>query len=252
VTAAASRVERSLARAAERGALVEDELGGVLARIVWSTELDALADCGLAVEAIVEDPDVKGPLLRRLDARLADDAVLASNTSSIPIAQLAAWTSRRERMVGLHFFSPVQSMRLVEIVPGLETAESVVARCEAFVAAIGKTSIRAADRSGFVVNALLVPYLLSAVRMVDEGVATREDVDTGMRLGAGHLMGPLALCDLIGLDVLEAVAQSLFEEYKRPEHAAPPLLRRMVMSGHLGRKTGRGFFACASESAAVG
>jgi 3-hydroxybutyryl-CoA dehydrogenase len=202
----------------------------------------------VVVEAIVEDAEVKGRLFQQLDALLPEEALLASNTSSIPIAQLASWTRRPERVMGLHFFSPVPVMRLVEVVVGIDTAPETVARAEAFVRAIGKQPIRTKDRSGFIVNMLLVPYLMAAVAMLEEGFATREDIDEGMKLGAGHPMGPLELCDFIGLDVLYAVCDSLYEEFKRAEYAPPPLLKRMVVSGYHGRKSGRGFYAYGSDA----
>ncbi len=195
-----------------------------------------------AVEAVFEDPKVKGEIFKELDLLLTDAQFLASNTSSIPIAELAAHTERPERVVGLHFFSPVPVMKLVEVVVAYDTAPDPVAAAEAFAAQIGKQSIRTKDRSGFVVNMLLVPYLMAAVRMYEEGFASREDIDDGMRLGCGHPMGPLTLCDFIGLDVLQAVCDSLYEEFKAPEYAAPPLLKRMVVAGHHGRKTGSGFY----------
>jgi 3-hydroxybutyryl-CoA dehydrogenase len=237
-----ARMEGSLERAARGGKLTETDIGEVLGRVSWSEEIDALADCELVVEAVYEDPDVKGPLFRTLDEMLSDTAVLASNTSSIPIAQLASWTSHPERVLGLHFFSPVPVMKLVEIVVGLDSAPEFVQRAERFAGDIGKTAIITKDRSGFIVNMLLVPYLMAAVRMFEEHFASREDIDEGMKLGAGHPMGPLTLCDFIGLDVLYAVCDSLYEEFKRPEYAPPPLLKRMVVSGHHGRKSGRGFY----------
>jgi 3-hydroxybutyryl-CoA dehydrogenase len=193
------------------------------------------------VEAVVEDIRVKGPVFQRLDA-LLPDAILASNTSSIPIAQIASWTQQPGRVLGLHFFSPVPVMKLVEIVVGLDTDAGVVDRAGGFADQIGKRPIHTKDRSGFIVNMLLVPYLMAAVRMYEDGFASREDIDDGMKLGAGHPMGPLTLCDFIGLDVLYAVCDSLYEEFKRPEYAPPPLLKRMVVSGHHGRKSGRGFY----------
>jgi 3-hydroxybutyryl-CoA dehydrogenase len=236
------RIEDSLARAVRTGKLSEPEIEQVLTSVSWTTDIDDLGDCEVVVEAVYEDPDVKGPLFRALDSLLPDSAILASNTSSIPIAQIASWTSHPERVLGLHFFSPVPVMKLVEVVVGLDTAPEVVARAEAFTALIGKTAIRTKDRSGFIVNMLLVPYLMAAVRMFEEGFASREDIDQGMKLGAGHPMGPLTLCDFIGLDVLYAVCDSLYDEFKRPEYAPPPLLKRMVVSGHHGRKSGRGFY----------
>jgi 3-hydroxybutyryl-CoA dehydrogenase len=236
------RISRSVDRALRGGRLEPDAAQDLVERIVWTRELSDLAGLGLVVEAVFEDAEVKGPLFRELDELLADEAILASNTSSIPIAQLASWTTRPERVVGLHFFSPVPVMQLVEVVIALETSEATVVRAESFAQTIGKTPIRAKDRSGFLVNMLLVPYLMAAVRMYDDGFASREDIDQGMKLGAGHPMGPLTLCDFIGLDVLCAVCDSLYEEFKRPEYAPPPLLKRMIASGHHGRKSGRGFY----------
>jgi 3-hydroxybutyryl-CoA dehydrogenase len=236
------RIEKSVERAVRGGKVAEDAAGALLERIAYSTSLDALSDSEIVVEAVFEDPEVKGRLFRQLDDLLPDAAVLASNTSSIPIAQIASWTSRRERVLGLHFFSPVPVMKLVEVVVGLDTGDESLARAERFVEEIGKKPIRTKDRSGFIVNMLLVPYLMAAVRMYEDGFASREDIDEGMRLGAGHPMGPLTLADFIGLDVLYAVCDSLYDEFKRPEYAPPPLLKRMVVSGHHGRKTGRGFY----------
>jgi 3-hydroxybutyryl-CoA dehydrogenase len=235
-------IEASVRRAVSRGKLSEDDASDLLGRLAWSTDLGDLQDADLVVEAIVEDPHAKGETFRRLDDVVAPEAILASNTSSIPIAQLASWTRRPGRVLGLHFFSPVPVMKLVEVVVALDTTPEVVDRTEAFARAIGKHPIRTKDRSGFVVNMLLVPYLMAAVRMIEEGFASREDIDEGMKLGAGHPMGPLQLCDFIGLDVLYAVCDSLFDEFKRPEYAPPPLLKRMVVAGHHGRKSGRGFY----------
>ena len=236
------RMGTSLDRAVRGGKLDASAASDLLGHVTWTDDPAPLAGADLVIEAVTEDPEVKGPIFQMLDGLLPEHALIASNTSSIPIAQLASWTRRPQRVVGLHFFSPVPVMRLVEVVVGLDTAPEVVARAEAFVAAIGKTSIRTKDRSGFIVNMLLVPYLMAAVRMLEDGFASREDIDHGMQLGAGHPMGPLTLCDFIGLDVLYAVCDSLYEEFKRPEYAPPPLLKRMVVSGHHGRKTGRGFY----------
>jgi 3-hydroxybutyryl-CoA dehydrogenase len=236
------RIASSLERAVSGGKRSSEEAEALLARVTWSHELDSVADAELVIEAVVEDTEVKVKTFAELDRLLADDVVIASNTSSIPIAGLAASTGRPERVLGLHFFSPVPVMKLVEVVVGIETSDETVARAEAFAERIGKTAIRTKDRSGFVVNFLLVPYLMAAVRMYEEGFASREDIDEGMKLGCGHPMGPLALCDLIGLDVLYSVCDSLYEEFKRDEYAPPPLMKRMVVSGHLGRKTGRGFY----------
>ncbi|MGH2805508.1 MAG: 3-hydroxyacyl-CoA dehydrogenase family protein, partial [Thermoleophilaceae bacterium] len=192
-------IEKSVARAIRGGKLDEEAAPALLERIAYAQDLDAVSAADLVVEAVFEDPDVKGPLFRRLDELLRDSTVLASNTSSIPIAQLASWTSRPERVIGLHFFSPVPVMKLVEVVVALDTADAVVEFAEAFVKEIGKRPIRTRDRSGFIVNMLLVPYLMAAVRMYEDGFATREDIDEGMKLGCGHPMGPLTLCDFIGL-----------------------------------------------------
>lgn len=236
------RIEQSVARAISGGKLSEQEGTALIERVAWTEDLAALSPAQVVVEAIVEDPAVKAEVFARMDATLPDALILASNTSSIPIAQLAAATAHPERVVGLHFFSPVPVMRLVEVVVGLDSAPPAVDTALAFAAQIGKTAIRTKDRSGFIVNMLLVPYLMAAVRMYEDGFATREDIDEGMKLGAGHPMGPLTLADFIGLDVLYAVCDSLYEEFKQPEYAPPPLMKRMVAAGRLGRKTGKGFY----------
>ena len=236
------RIESSVERAVEGGKLSADEAGALVERIEWTTDPDALGESGVVVEAVVEDLALKGGVFQTLDRQLGEDVILASNTSSIPIAQLASWTDHPERVLGLHFFSPVPVMKLVEVVVALDTDPAVVERAEDFARRLGKHPIRTKDRSGFIVNMLLVPYLMAAVRMYEDGFASREDIDEGMRLGCGHPMGPLTLCDFIGLDVLYAVCDSLYEEFKRPEYAPPPLLKRMVVSGHHGRKSGRGFY----------
>ena len=237
-----ARLSESVQRAVSRGKLDPAGAEALTGRVAYTTSLDDLDGVDAVVEAVFEDPRVKGQIFQDLDARLPDAQFLASNTSSIPIAELAAWTTRPERVVGLHFFSPVPVMKLVEVVVALDSADSAVATAEAFASQIGKQPIRTKDRSGFIVNMLLVPYLMAAVRMYEDGFASAEDIDTGMRLGCGHPMGPLTLCDFIGLDVLYAVCDSLYEEFKQPEYAPPPLLKRMVVSGHHGRKTGRGFY----------
>ena len=236
------RVAGSVARAVRGGKLDEVEAKALVDAIEWTEDPGELADCDLVVEAVTEEPAVKAQVFTDLDRILSEEAIIASNTSSIPIAQLAAATERRDRVIGLHFFSPVPVMRLVELVVGIDTSDQTVARCEVFAERIGKRPIRTKDRSGFIVNMLLVPYLMAGVRMYEDGFATREAIDEAMRLGCGHPMGPLELADFIGLDVLYAVCDSLFEEFKRAEYAPPPLMKRMVVSGHLGRKTGRGFY----------
>ncbi len=236
------RVSESVERAVAREKLTAAEAEALLGRISFESSLDALDGADAVVEAVFEDLQVKAKLFAELDARLPEAVFLASNTSSIPIAELAARTTRPERVVGLHFFSPVPVMKLVEVVAAIDSEPSTVDAAVAFARQINKEPIRTKDRAGFVVNMLLVPYLMAAVRMFEEGFATREDIDTGMRLGCGHPMGPLTLCDFIGLDVMAAVCDSLYEEFRRPEYAAPPLLKRMVVAGHLGRKSGRGFY----------
>jgi len=251
LAASRDRIDRSVARAVRGGKLSPQEGVQLIERILWSSDLADLADADVVIEAVVEDLEVKRELFARLDAAAPGARILASNTSSIPIASLAAATTRPERVCGLHFFSPVPVMRLVELVVGLDTSLETIAAAEGFAAQIGKHAIRTKDRAGFVVNFLLVPYLMSAVRMLEDGFATREDIDEGMKQGCGHPMGPLTLCDLIGLDVLEAVCDSLYDEFKRPEYAPPALLRRMSAAGRLGRKSGRGFYDYAAERQAV-
>ncbi|HEY4276623.1 MAG TPA: 3-hydroxybutyryl-CoA dehydrogenase [Conexibacter sp.] len=242
LTRSRERIESSVARAVAGGKMTREEGDALIGRVEWTREFHRLSEAQLAIEAVVEDEAVKAAIFERLDAVLAPEAIIASNTSSIPIAQLAAATDRPDRVLGLHFFSPVPVMKLVEIVVALETSEETVARAEAFAQALGKQAVRTKDRSGFIVNMLLVPYLMAAVRMYEEGFASPEDIDTAMKLGASHPMGPLTLADFIGLDVLYAVCNSLYEEFKRDEYAPPPLMKRMVAAGRLGRKTGRGFF----------
>jgi 3-hydroxybutyryl-CoA dehydrogenase len=235
-------LEKSVGHAVQRGKLTDDDAQQMLERISYTTDLDALGGAQVVIEAVIEDESVKTKVFSDLDRALPETQLLASNTSSIPIAELASVTRHRDRVLGLHFFSPVPVMRLVEIVVALDTASESVALAEQFAQQLGKHPIRTKDRSGFIVNMLLVPYLMAAVRMYEEGFATREDIDEGMKLGCGHPMGPLTLCDFIGLDVLYAVCNSLYEEFKRDEYAPPPLMKRMVVSGHLGRKSGRGFY----------
>ncbi|PVG84007.1 3-hydroxybutyryl-CoA dehydrogenase [Nocardioides gansuensis] len=237
-----ARLEKSLGRAEVEGKI--DSARDVLARIRMETSLEALADRELVVEAIVEDEAAKTELFATLDEIVeSPEAILASNTSSIPIMKLGVVTSRPEKVIGIHFFNPVPVLPLVELVPSLLTSPEVTEQARALVEGrLGKRAIDCQDRAGFVVNALLVPFVLSAIRMLESGFATAEDIDRGLVLGAAHPQGPLALADLIGLDTTQAVAQSLYEEFKEPLYAAPPLLNRMVDAGLLGRKTGRGFY----------
>jgi len=239
-----ARLEASLARAVRAGKLTAEDQDAALARVRVTTRLADLADRELVIEAATENPAVKAALFAELDRAVEQpDAILATNTSSIPIVQVAQATTRPAQVVGLHFFNPVPVQRLVEVIPSVLTSPQAVQQVTDLVAkTLGKTVIKAPDRSGFVVNALLVPYLLAAIRMLEAGYATAEDIDLGMTLGCAHPMGPLRLSDLIGLDTLKAVADSMYEEYKEPHFAAPPRLRRMVDAGLLGRKTGRGFY----------
>ncbi|WP_042382802.1 3-hydroxybutyryl-CoA dehydrogenase [Streptacidiphilus melanogenes] len=239
-----TRITTSFDTAVRRGKLSEEDRDAALARISFTTELADFADRDLVIEAVAEREDIKIAIFETLD-RVVErrDAILASNTSSIPIVKLASATSRPEQVLGIHFFNPAPVQKLVEIIPTLTTSAETVARAEAFTReALGKDPIRARDRAGFVVNALLVPYLLSAVRMFESGIATAEDIDKGMEAGCAHPMGPLRLCDLIGLDTIVSIADSMYEEFKEPLYAAPPLLQRMVDAGLLGRKSGRGFY----------
>ncbi len=239
-----ARVESSLATAVRRGKLEAEVQELTLERILFTAERERLADRQVVIEAVPEVADLKVETFRMLDEVVADpQAVLASNTSSIPIMKLAMVTRRPEHVLGLHFFNPVPVLPLVELVTSLLTDEETTAAARAFVeGSLGKQVIRSQDRAGFIVNALLIPYLLSAIRMMESGFATAEDIDDGMVKGCAHPMGPLALTDLIGLDTTMAVAESLYEEFKEPLYAPPPLLSRMVDAGLLGRKAGRGFY----------
>lgn len=241
------RVERSLGRAVSAGKLTEEQRRDVSDAIAYTLDFERLADRELVVEAVHEDEQLKARIFSRIDGLLqSPEAVIASNTSSVPIMKIAMATARPDRVVGLHFFNPVPVLKLVEVVPSLLTSEDTLRVVEDFaVGQLGKHAIRCKDRAGFIVNALLIPYLLSAIRMMESGFATAQDIDAGMVEGCAHPMGPLALTDLIGLDTTSAVAQSLYEEFKEPLYAAPPLLNRMVEAGLLGRKSGRGFYTYA-------
>jgi 3-hydroxybutyryl-CoA dehydrogenase len=241
--AAMARIETSLQRAFEREKITEEEKKEVVARISLSTDLSEQADRQIVIEAATEKEELKRQIFADLDETVTDpDAILASNTSSIPITRLASATSRPGNVVGLHFFNPVPVMGLVELVTTVLSDPEVEDRAQNFAEDVGKTVIRAKDRAGFVVNMLLVPYLLGAIRMFEAGVATAEDIDTAMRLGANHPMGPLELTDFVGLDTTKYVADVLFDEFKEHMYASPPLLTRMVEAGLHGRKTGQGFY----------
>lgn len=238
------RIDTSLQRALRAGKLDEAAVAAAKERVRLTTDLSELADRQLVVEAVSESEPAKIEVFAALDKLVEwPEAVLASNTSSIPIMKLAMATSRPEYVVGIHFFNPVPVLPLVELVTSLLTSDETTARAQAFAAEVlGKHVIRSQDRAGFIVNALLIPYLLSAIRMLESGFATAEDIDTGMVKGCAHPMGPLALADLIGLDTTVAVAESLYDEFKEPLYAPPPLLARMVDAGLLGRKCGQGFY----------
>lgn len=240
-----TRLANSLGKAAERGKITGEERDATLARLTFTTDLGDFADRDLVIESVIENEQVKTEIFQVLDQVVTrTDAILASNTSSIPLVRLAVATSRPEQVVGIHFFNPAPVQQLVEIIPALTTGEETIKRAEAAVTGLlSKHTIRAQDRSGFVVNALLIPYLLSAIRMFESGIASREDIDNGMEMGCAHPMGPLKLTDLIGLDTVASVADSMYAEFKEPLYAAPPLLQRMVDAGRVGRKAGAGFYA---------
>jgi 3-hydroxybutyryl-CoA dehydrogenase len=243
-TAGTARITKSLERGVSVGKITERECTAALAKLKFTTSLADLADRQLVIEAVIEDDAVKGKIFAELDKLITDpNAVLASNTSSIPIIKIAAATKNPGRVLGLHFFNPVPVLPLVELVSTLVTSDAAVARTEQFAGnVLGKQVVRCSDRSGFVVNALLVPYLLSAIRMVEAGFATVEDVDKSVIAGLSHPMGPLRLSDLVGLDTLKLIAEKMFEEFKEPHYGPPPLLLRMVEAGQLGKKSGQGFY----------
>jgi 3-hydroxybutyryl-CoA dehydrogenase len=251
VGAARERIDKSLAHAEERGKIDAGEAERIRGRIEMSSELEAIAEADLVIEAVPENAGLKAKILAQVAGIVSEEALIASNTSSIPIAQLAAGVARPERVLGLHFFSPVPVMKLIEVVVALDTSEETLASAREFADRLGKRSIVTKDRSGFIVNMLLVPYLMAAVRMYEEGFASAEDIDEGMKEGCGHPMGPLTLSDFIGLDVLYAIGDSLYEEFKQTEYAPPPLLKRMVASGRIGRKAGRGFYEYRREPVAA-
>jgi 3-hydroxybutyryl-CoA dehydrogenase len=235
-------IGRSLARGIEKGKLTTDARDAALARLTFTTRLDDLGACDLVVEAVVEDLEAKNALWRDLHPVCAPSTIFASNTSSLTIAAMATASGRPDRLVGLHFFNPVPLMRLVEVVRTITTSAQTFDRAMTFVRQIGKQPIVARDGSGFVVNRLLIPYMLDAIRALENGVGTVTDIDAGMQLGAGHPMGPFTLLDFVGLDTVQRVAEVMFDEYREQRFAPPPLLRHLVLAGHLGRKTGRGFY----------
>ncbi len=235
-------IEANLQRLVEKGALTPDERDRTRRRLRSTTSLDDLQDVDLIIEAIVEQLPVKRELFAALDRLCPRPTIFTSNTSSLSITELAMATGRPERFLGLHFFNPVPTMKLVEVVRTIASDSEIFAELISFVQRLGKTAVRVSDRTGFIVNRLLVPYLLDAIRVVDEGLSSVEDIDTAMKLGCGHPMGPLTLADFIGLDTTYHIAQVMFDEFRQPRFAPPPLLRRMVLVGRIGRKAGRGFY----------
>jgi 3-hydroxybutyryl-CoA dehydrogenase len=236
-------IEKSLGRGVRSGKVSDSDRDAALDRLAFSTSLEDVEGADMAIEAIIENERAKRDLFRRLDELLPDASFLASNTSSVPIMKLGAETKQPHRVIGMHFFNPVPVLPLVEIVHSIMTADETATRARTFAEeTLGKQCIDSQDRAGFVVNALLIPYLLSAIRMYESGFASREDIDRGMVLGCAHPMGPLRLADLIGLDTLLAVSESLYEEFRDPASVAPAVLNRMVEAGLLGRKSGRGFY----------
>ncbi|MBT2266097.1 3-hydroxybutyryl-CoA dehydrogenase [Rhodococcus erythropolis] len=241
--AALSRITDSLARGKARGKLAQVDVDSTLAKLTTTTDIADLADCDLVIEAAPEIEALKKDIFGKLDAVVKPSAILATNTSSIPVVKVAVATRRPERVVGVHFFNPVSAMGLVEIISTLSTSSATTSAVSDYVTnTLGKTAVHAGDQSGFIVNALLIPYLCQSIRMLESGYATAEDIDSAMTHGCGYPMGPLALLDTIGLDVALAIAESLYQEFAEPHYAPPVMLRRLVDSGRLGKKSGRGFF----------
>jgi 3-hydroxybutyryl-CoA dehydrogenase len=239
---AQASIQASLDKAIERGKATVEDKEGALARLRFHDNVADLRECDIIIEAVVEERDVKRALFGDLDALCPPHTIFASNTSSLTIAELAGATKRPDKFVGLHFFNPAPVMQLVEVVRAIQTSAETCDRAFAFVQSLGKEPIRAKDRSGFVVNLLLVPYMLDAVRALESGFASMTDIDTGMRLGAGHPMGPFTLLDFVGLDTVCKISEIMFDEYHERRYSAPPLLKRMVMAGMLGKKSGMGFY----------
>jgi len=242
-----ARIRKSMERAVQKEKLTAEDRDAALARLSFTTKVPDLQDCDIVLEAIVEDLEAKNALFGELDELCGEGTIFASNTSSLTITDMAAATSRADRFVGLHFFNPVPVMKLVEVVRTIATSDETFERASAFSKALGKTPVAAKDNSGFIVNLLLVPYMLDAIRQLERGVASVEDIDTAMALGCGYPMGPFILCDFVGLDTLNMIAEIMFEEYREARYAAPPLLKRIVSMGRFGRKTGMGFYDWSGE-----
>ncbi|MGH7717891.1 MAG: 3-hydroxyacyl-CoA dehydrogenase family protein [Gemmatimonadaceae bacterium] len=235
-------IEKQLGRVVEKGKMTAEQRDRTLANLHLTTEVTDLRDCDIVIEAVVEDLEVKNAMWKELDGLCPPHTIFASNTSSLTIAAMAAATTRPDRMVGLHFFNPVPVMKLVEVVRTVTTSEETFGRAYDFAKKIGKDPIAAKDNSGFVVNLLLLPYLIDAINALESGVATVEDIDKGMMLGTGHPMGPFTLLDFVGLDTTYKIAEIMFDEYREKRYAPPPLLKRMVLAGMYGRKSGKGFY----------
>jgi len=238
---------KSLDKQVERGKLEESARNDVLGRVTATASLDELAECDLVIESVVEDLDVKKALFAELDGIVKADAILATNTSTLPVIEMAIQTKRPDKVCGVHFFNPAPAMSLVEIVRPLTASDETIAAVREFASGCGKNPVEVKDRAGFIVNALLFPYLNNAVRMLENGTASRDDIDAAMMGGCNHPMGPLALLDLVGLDTSLSILDALYEEFRDPNYAAMPLLRRMVTAGHLGRKSGLGFYDYAKK-----
>ena len=241
-TRARSAIEKSLARGIEKGKVTPAERDAALGRLSFTTKVEDVARCDIVIEAVVEDLALKNALWKELDALCPPDTIFASNTSSLTIAAMAAAVARADRLVGLHFFNPVPLMKLVEVVRTVTTSDDTFRRAFDFARRLGKEPIAAKDNSGFVVNLLLVPYMLDAIRALERGVGSVEDIDKGMTLGTGHPMGPFTLLDFVGLDTTYKIAEIMFDEYRETRYAPPPLLKRMVLAGMFGRKSGKGFY----------
>jgi 3-hydroxybutyryl-CoA dehydrogenase len=236
------RIEKSISKAVEKGKLSQEDADATVARITGTTDYDAVADADLVIEAVTEDLDTKLDVFRKLDELTREEVVLASNTSSLPIGKMAAATNRPDHVLGMHFFNPVPVMKQLELVRGLQTSDETLEFARGMGERLGKTVVVSKDRAGFIVNALLSCYMNMAVRMVEEGFATKEDIDTAVTLGLGHPMGPLTLLDLVGIDTAYAISDILYEQFKDPIYSAPNLMKQMVQAGHFGRKTGKGFY----------
>jgi 3-hydroxybutyryl-CoA dehydrogenase len=243
-----TNIEKSLGRAVDKGKLPAEERDAAVSRIHTTTELEALQDADIIIEAVTEDLDLKNEMFRTLDRECGERTIFASNTSSLTIADMAAATKRPDRVVGLHFFNPVPVMKLVEVVRTIATSDETFRHAFAFARSLGKEPISAKDSSGFVVNRLLVPYMLDAIRCLEQGLASIEDIDKGMVLGTAYPMGPFTLSDFVGIDTLYRIAEIMFEEYREARFAPPPLLKRMVTMGYFGRKTKRGFYDYSTDT----